>query len=109
MSNESPKQGRSTLEDVALEVGMSVSAVSRTFTPGASVGKQSRGKILVAAAQLDYRPIAIARTLSTKRSRIVALVVSYLQKQFYPSILKRILRLLQIHGFHVLLVVNEKT
>lgn len=108
MSNKSPKRGRATLEDVALAVGMSVSAVSRTFTPGASVGKQSRAKILAAAAQLGYRPNAIARTLSTKRSRIVALVVSYLQNQFYPTILERISRLLQIHGFHVLLFVNEE-
>lgn len=108
MSNQSPKRGRATLEDVALAVGMSVSAVSRTFTPGASVGKQSRAKILAAAAQLGYRPNAIARTLSTKRSRMVALVVSYLQNQFYPGILERISRLLQIHGFHVLLFVNEE-
>jgi len=104
----SPKRGRATLEDVASAVGMSVSAVSRTFTPGASVGKQSRAKILAAAAELGYRPNAIARTLSTKRSRIVALVVSYLQNQFYPTILERISRLLQIHGFHVLLFVNEE-
>lgn len=102
------KKPRVTLDDVALAVGMSVSAVSRTFTPGASVGKQSRAKILAAAAELGYRPNAIARTLSTKRSRIVALVVSYLQNQFYPTILERISRLLQIHGFHVLLFVNEE-
>lgn len=102
------KKHRATLEDVARAVGMSASAVSRTFTPGASVASQSRAKILTAATELGYRPNAIARTLSTKRSRMVALVVSYLQNQFYPTILERISRLLQTHGFHVLLFVNEE-
>ncbi|MCD8505488.1 MAG: LacI family DNA-binding transcriptional regulator [Burkholderiaceae bacterium] len=108
MSKPIKKSSIVTLEDVALAVGMSISTVSRTFTPGASVGKHAKAKILRAAAELGYRPNAIARTLSTRQSRIIALVVSYLHNQFYPLVIEQISKLLQHDGFHVLLFVNEE-
>lgn len=103
------KNSPATLEDVAKSVGMSISTVSRTFTPGASVGKQARERILSAAQKLGYRPNAIARTLSTRKSRMVALVVSYLHNQFYPTIIERLCKRLELDGFHVLLFVSEDT
>jgi DNA-binding LacI/PurR family transcriptional regulator len=70
-----------TTHDVARLAGVSQSAVSRTFTEGASVAPATRDKILAAARQIGYWPNAIARTLSTSRSRMVALVMSYLEMQ----------------------------
>ena len=96
-----------TLQDVALLAGVSRSAVSRAFTPGASVGRVTRAKVLDAAAKLGYRPNAIARTLTTRRSQMIAIVVSYLQNQFYPLFVERSSQLLQKHGYHVLLFVSD--
>lgn len=99
-----------TLSDVAALAGVSISAVSRTFTSGASAGKETRRRVLAAAQQLGYRPNAIARTLSTRKSRIIAVVVSYLENQFYPSVLEALSQLLQARGYHVLLFIrNEST
>jgi len=99
--------GRVTLADVAALAGVSTSAVSRTFTPGASVAKKTRALVLKAANQLGYRPNAIARTLSTRKSRIIGVVVSYLHNQFYPTVLERLSQLLQARGYHVLLFINS--
>jgi len=98
--------GRVTLADVAKAAGVSTSAVSRTFTPGASVAKKTRTHILKVATNLGYRPNAIARTLSTQRSRIIGLVVSYLHNQFYPTIIERLSQHLQAQGYHVLLFIS---
>ncbi len=98
-----------TLADVALRAGVSTSAVSRTFTPGASVSKKTRARVLEAATQMGYHPNAIARTLSTKKSRIVGVVVSYLHNQFYPTVIERLSQLLQVHGYHVLLFISSDT
>jgi DNA-binding LacI/PurR family transcriptional regulator len=101
-------RGRSvTLQDVAQLAGVSRSAVSRTFTPGASVGHATRLKVLEASTKLGYRPNVIARTLATRRSRVIAIVVSYLQNQFYPLFVERSSQLLQKHGYHVLLFVSD--
>ncbi|MGB6104297.1 MAG: LacI family DNA-binding transcriptional regulator [Pusillimonas sp.] len=100
--------GVATLSDVAALAGVSTSAVSRTFTPGASAGKETRRRVLAAAQQLGYRPNAIARTLSTRKSRIIAVVVSYLENQFYPSVLETLSQLLQARGYHVLLFIRNE-
>ena len=93
--------------DVARLAEVSQSAVSRTFTPGASVAPDTRARVLEAARKLGYRPNAIARTLSTRRSRMIALVMSNLQNQFYPLVVERLSQRLQKDGYHVLLFITE--
>ncbi|KQT13165.1 LacI family DNA-binding transcriptional regulator [Ramlibacter sp. Leaf400] len=96
-----------TAHDVARLAGVSQSAVSRAFTEGASVAPATRERILAAARELGYRPNAIARTLITRRSRIVGLVMSYLENQFYPLVIERMSQALQRDGYHVLLFISE--
>ena len=96
-----------TSQQVAKLARVSQSAVSRTFTPGASVSKETRKKVLVAANALGYRPNAIARSLISGRSRIIALVMSYLENQFYPLVIEKLSQLLQRQGYHVLMFISE--
>lgn len=96
-----------TAQEVARQAGVSQSAVSRTFTPGASVSSATRQKVLAAAAALGYRPNALARSLITRRSRIIALVMNYLDNQFYPQVIENLSQLLQAHGYHLLMFTGE--
>lgn len=93
--------------DVARLAQVSQSAVSRTFTPGASVSDATRSKVQEAARKLGYRPNAIARTLITRRSRIIGVVMSYLENQFYPVVLEKLSQRLQRDGYHVLLFIAD--
>ena len=93
--------------DVARLAEVSQSAVSRSFTPGASVAPATRARVLDAARKLGYRPNAIASTLSTRRSRMIAVVLSNLQNQFYPLVIEKLSQRLQKNGYHVLLFVTE--
>ncbi|MBD3664248.1 LacI family DNA-binding transcriptional regulator [Sulfitobacter sp. TSTF-M16] len=88
--------------DVAEKAGVSRSAVSRVFTPGASVSKATAEKVREVARELGYRPNVLARSLITGRSRIIGLVVAYLQNQFYPEAIERLSKSLQERGYHVL-------
>ena len=94
--------GRITALEVAAKAGVSRSAVSRVFTPGASVSKSTADKVRKAADALGYRPNVIARSLITGRSRIIGLVVAYLENQFYPEALERLSKSLQEQGYHLL-------
>jgi len=95
--------------DVAKRAGVSQSAVSRVFTPGASVSPKMAEKVVKAAEELGYRPNVLARSLITGRSRIIGLVVAYLDNQFYPDALEKLSNALQAHGYHILvfMVSNE--
>lgn len=92
-----------TSSQVAEHAGVSQSAVSRTFTPGASISPKTRQKVLAAAKELGYRPNAIARSLITNRSRIIAVVMAYLENLFYPDVLEELGRALAAENYHLLL------
>ncbi len=94
--------GKITSVEVAAKAGVSRSAVSRVFTPGASVSPSTAAKVRAAARELGYRPNVLARSLITGRSRIIGLVVAYLENQFYPEAIEKLSKSLQERGYHVL-------
>ncbi|MBB3769933.1 DNA-binding LacI/PurR family transcriptional regulator [Angulomicrobium tetraedrale] len=63
-------------QQVAELAGVSRSAVSRAFTPGASIAAETRQKVMQAAAELGYQVNDLARGLLANRSRLVGLVVT---------------------------------
>ena len=95
-------QEKATSTDVARLAGVSQSAVSRVFTPGASASAQTIKKVRAAADKLGYRPNVLARSLITGRSRIIGLVVAYLENYFYPEALEKFSNALQAKGYHIL-------
>ena len=94
---------RMTSIDVARLAGVSQSTVSRTFSPKGKVSEQSRQKVLAAAQQLGYKPNAIARSLSTQRTNIIGIVMSYITSPFYPYVLEKFTQRLHDLGRQVLL------
>ncbi len=96
-----------TAFDVARVAGVSQSAVSRVFTPGASASPATVAKVREAAEKLGYRPNPLARAMITGRTRIIGLVVAYLENQFYPMALERLSRALQERGYHILVFMAE--
>ena len=90
-----------TSYDVAQHAGVSQSAVSRCFKPGASVSKKMRERVMQSVKALGYQPNAIARGLITRRSNMVAVIVSNLN--FYPEVLSQLSARFAGRGVHVLL------
>jgi DNA-binding LacI/PurR family transcriptional regulator len=94
-----------TSYDVARAAGVSQSAVSRCFSPGSSISKATRAKVVAAADALGYRPNAIARSLITQRSSMVAIVVANIG--FHPEMTAWLSRCFTARGLHVLLFTLE--
>lgn len=93
----------SSASEVAKLAGVSQSAVSRTFTPGASVSPATRKKVIAAAEKLGYQPNAIARGLITRRTNIVGLVMGDFVNPFYTEVLAELSARLQERQRHALL------
>ena len=93
-----------TLKDVAERAGVSRSAVSRTFTAGASVSAKMRKKVEKAARELNYSPSLIARSLATNRTKLIGLIANNFQNPVFLQVFDLFTRTLQDRGLRPLLV-----
>lgn len=95
---------RVTLKEVAEAAGVSRSAVSRTFTEGASVSPRTRKKVEKAARDLGYRPNFLARSLTTKRTALIGLLSNNFQNPAFMEVFDLFTAGLQERGLRPLLV-----
>ena len=104
----SRKRSGATSIDVAALAGVSQSAVSRAFTPGASITEEKQQRILEAARTLNYVPNSIASSLTTKRSNTVAVILGNLDNPFYFHVLQAFADALQAQGRQVFTVTSKQ-
>ncbi|WP_414474655.1 LacI family DNA-binding transcriptional regulator [Microvirga sp. M2] len=93
-----------TAEDVAKLAGVSRSAVSRTFTPGASVSADVRHRVQEAAKTLGYRVNRLASSLISDQSNLVGVVGANLSLPFMARQLDELSRALLRRGLQCLLL-----
>ena len=104
MSQQSLRRSFVTAEDVARRAGVSRSAVSRTFTPGASVSNEVRDRILRAADHLGYRVNRVAQSLINARSNVIGLVGADLHQPFHAELLATLSAALLANGYQCMLL-----
>lgn len=93
-----------TLKEVAQRAGVSRSAVSRTFTDGASVSDRMRRRVEKAADELGYARNALASSLTTGRTGLIGLVSNNFHNPIFLEVFDLFTRGLQERGLRPLLV-----
>lgn len=107
-SGVSREPRRVTSFDVARAAGVSRAAVSRAFTPDASVSEKTRQKVYQAAKELGYRVNYLARSLTNKRSDFVGLVAAGLDNPFRTQQLENLARALIARNYRPILLPTSK-
>ncbi|MCG8273850.1 LacI family DNA-binding transcriptional regulator [Aquamicrobium sp. NLF2-7] len=85
-------------QQVAKRAGVSRSAVSRAFTPGASIAPETRERVMKAAVELGYQVNDLARGLLANRSRLIGLVVTRPEVGFRAHLVASLTRALIRRG-----------
>ncbi|MEM9563548.1 MAG: LacI family DNA-binding transcriptional regulator [Actinomycetota bacterium] len=80
-----------TLEHVAIRAGVSRQTVSRAINGRAEIRRETRDRVLQAAAELGYEPNAFARGLVTDRSDTIGLVVGDITNPFFPDVARAVM------------------
>lgn len=93
--------------DVARLAGVSQAAVSRAFTPGASIAKATRERVMEAATELGYRPNLLARSLIRGVSDLVGIVIGNTRNPFFFVALEELSARLSKAGKHILVFAAE--
>jgi DNA-binding LacI/PurR family transcriptional regulator len=105
----SGQQSRPTLEDVAAYAGVSRSTASRALNDDNYVSSRSREVVLAAAAALGYSPNHAARSLVTRRTGAVALILSepeskVLDDPYFATVIHGAFRELNLSGSQMLVI-----
>ena len=93
--------------DVGRAAGVSQAAVSRAFTPGASIAKTTQQRIFHAAKSLGYRPNLLARSLIKGESGIIGVVIGNPRSIFYMTALHALSARLSQAQKHILVSTVE--
>jgi DNA-binding LacI/PurR family transcriptional regulator len=95
---------RATSYDVAQAAGVAQSTVSRCFTPDSNISPATRERVRAIAASLGYVPNALARSLITQRSNMVAVIATRFTMRGNPDLIYTLGETLAAAGKSVMLV-----
>jgi DNA-binding LacI/PurR family transcriptional regulator len=108
----SDKQAAVSLRTVAERVGLAVCSVSAILnnTPASmAIPQRTKDRVLRAAGELNYRPNLWARSLRTKRTRLVAAITSDIGRAPVARVLAGVQRLLHRGGYLLALGTFDRT
>ncbi|HUF50968.1 MAG TPA: LacI family DNA-binding transcriptional regulator, partial [Longimicrobiales bacterium] len=91
-----------TIRDVAREAGVSVATVSRVLNNSGPVRDDTRRRITEVSRRLRYVPNSTARSLSTRRTDTVGVLLPDLHGEFFSEVIRGIDQVVQSEGWHLL-------
>src|SRR4028118_746348 len=92
-----------TIKDIAKELGISTSTVSRALRDSYEISAETKKLVLECAERLDYRPNPIAQSLKERRSRSIGVVVSEIANNFFSQAINGIESVAYSRGYHVII------
>ena len=95
------KQRRTSLKDLAHQLGVSIATVSRALRGSHEVSEEMRTKVKELAKQLNYRPNPFAQSLRKEAPRNIGVVVPNLVTHYYAAVLDGIEDYARQNGYSV--------
>jgi LacI family transcriptional regulator len=96
------------LKDIAEELGVSIAAVSKALRDSSDISPALKRTVLDRARSLNYQPDLAARSLITRRTFAVGLIVPDITHSFFGTIARAIARKLHPHGYTLILADSEE-
>lgn len=99
-----------TIKDVAQEVGVNPSVVSRVLNKDLTlkVRDETRERVWEVAEKLNYRPNRTAKMLRTKKSRMIAVLISKFSDLYFSAVLEGIVRCAEERGYIISVFSTEE-
>jgi len=96
-----------TIKDIAKRAGVSHSTVSRALRVNHLVSSETSKRIREIAQEMGYRPSAVARSLKTKRTEVLGVIVSNISDPFFSEILNGIEASAQAGGYSLFIAASQ--
>jgi DNA-binding LacI/PurR family transcriptional regulator len=107
MKDKNKQAGRVTIKDLARDLGLSVSTISRAFQPNSTIADDSRERVLQHAAKRGYKANPFARSLIGKKNRMVGAFVSRIGSPVYSEVVSKLSERLSQNDMALILVAGD--
>ncbi len=77
-----------TIKDIARKAKVSIATVSHVLSGSGRVSTQTRERVKKTASELGYRPNLVARSLKSRRTHTIAMVISDITNPFFPEMVR---------------------
>ncbi|MGA2763369.1 MAG: LacI family DNA-binding transcriptional regulator [Spirochaetia bacterium] len=98
-----------TIKDVAAAAGVGIMTVSRVINSSGYVRQSTRERVTKAIGALGYTRNMIARSLSSRKSQVLSIIVPDMTNAFFSGVARGAERTARAHGYHVLIGDSEGT
>lgn len=100
--NTTSKKGITTIYDIARELNVSGSTVSRALRDRPDISKDLVEKVKATAKKLNYKPNLLAQSLKERRTKLLGVIIPDVLSPFYMSVLNGIEELAFRKGYHII-------
>jgi LacI family transcriptional regulator len=97
-----------TLQDIARDLNVSVVTVSKALRDTGKISAATRKRVLRRAKELHYQTNWIARSLVTRRTFTIGLLLPEFTHPFFAEIAKAVAETVRPHGYHVIISYFEE-
>ena len=94
--------------EIANKAGVSHMTVSRVFTKPELVSKKTREKIIKIADTLNYRPSLLARSMRTKKTNYIGLILPDILNPFFPEVVRGVEDCARINSYNIILEILKQ-
>ncbi len=107
--NKTMKYEAVTIKDIAKELGLSTSTVSRALRDSYEISPETKKMVLEYAEKINYRPNPIALSLKEKRTRSIGIVVAEIANSFFSQVINGIESIANDKGYNVIITQSHES
>ena len=98
-----------TLADIARELGITPAAVSKALRGALDISAETRRRVAEKAAEMNYRVNLTARSLSSRSTKLIGIVVPTFLHSFFGDVLTAASAVLDTRGFQPIITCTDET
>lgn len=92
-----------TIYDISKRLNISAATVSRALNDNPKISEKTRKLVAKTAAEMNYKQNRLAQALKSGRTNNVGVIVPYINRSFFSSVIRGIEEELTPHGYHVII------
>lgn len=98
-----------TLKDIAKELGVSISTVSKALKNSAEISRDTKEKVQAFAKLYNYKPNNIAISLKNKRTKNIGVIVPDIIHYFFTTVVRGIENYANAKGYNVIVCLSDES